>query len=70
VVTLERLQRQLLLWLDALGTHLLHLHGEDLLGGLGGIDTVCLDGNDDTAADLEEEMGVETDDTCYSEDVC
>lgn len=63
VISLERLKGQLLLGLDALLSHLLHLSGEDGLGGGSRVDTVGLDGNKDTTTELEEKVGVETDDT-------
>lgn len=65
VVPLKGLESKLLERLNTLLAHLLHLEGEDLLGGLGAVDTVCLYGDEDTAADLEEEMGVQTDDTGF-----
>lgn len=64
VVPLVRLQCQLLLWLDTLFSHDVDFTGKDLCGGCGGIDTVCLDGNDDSATVLEEVVGVEGNDTC------
>lgn len=63
VISLEGLKGKLLLGLDALLSHLLHLTGEDGLGGSGRVDTVGLDGNKDTTADLQEQVGVKTDDT-------
>lgn len=63
VVSLERLKSKLLLGLDALLPELDDFSCEDGLGGGGRVDTVGLDGDEDTTADLEEEMGVETDDT-------
>lgn len=57
VVTLERLEGKLLFGLD---THLSQLGDflcEDSLGCGSRIDTVGLDGNDDTTSYLEEETG-------------
>lgn len=50
-------------WLDALLPHVVDLGSKDLGGRCGRVDTVCLDGNDDSAAVLEEVMGVQGDDT-------
>lgn len=58
VVTLEGLERQLLLGLDAHFPHLVDLRGEDGFGGSGGIDTVGLDGDQDTTTGLEEKASV------------
>ncbi len=63
VVTLERLKSQLLKWLQSLVTHLLDLTGEDGLWGSGGVDTVGLDGDKDTTSNLQEQVGVKTDNT-------
>jgi len=63
VVTLERLQGQLLLRLNLLLTHLLDLLGENNLGLGCAVNTVGLDGDDNTTLVLEEHVGVETDDT-------
>jgi len=63
VITLERLEGELLLGLD---THLPQLGdflGEDSLGCGCRVDTVGLDGDDDTTADLQEKTSVETNDT-------
>jgi hypothetical protein len=59
VVTLEGLEGQLLLGLDAHFPELGDFLGEDGFGGGGRVDTVGLDGDDDTASDLEEETGWE-----------
>lgn len=64
VVSLERLQRKLLLGLDALFPKLDNLAREDLLRRRCAVDTVRLDGDHDTAANLQELMRIETDDTC------
>lgn len=63
VVTLEGLKSQLLLGLDAHLPQLGNFLGEDSLGCGSRVDTVGLDGDDDTTADLQEETSVETDDT-------
>ena len=63
VVTLERLKRKLLLGLDAHLPQLGDFLCEDGFGRGGGIDAVGLDGDYDSAANLEEEASVETDDT-------
>lgn len=63
MVSLEGLESELLLGLDALLPELDDLACEDGLGGSGGIDTVGLDGDEDTTSNLEEQVGVETDDT-------
>lgn len=63
VVSLEGLQGELLLGLQPLLTHLLHLAGEDSLGSGRAVNAVGLDGNDNTTAVLEEQMGVQADDT-------
>jgi hypothetical protein len=63
VIALERLERQLLFGLDTHFPHLLNFRGEHDFGLCGRIDTVGLDGNEDTATDLEEQAGVETYDT-------
>jgi hypothetical protein len=55
VVTLERLESQLLLGLDAHLPQLRDFLCEDGLGGRSGVDTVGLDGDDDTTANLQEE---------------
>ena len=63
MVPLERLQSKLLFRLDALLPKLGDLAGEDGLGGGGRVDTAGLDGDDHTTSNLEELVGVETDDT-------
>jgi hypothetical protein len=55
VVTLERLKRQLLLGLDAHLPQLGNFLCEDGFGRGGRVDTVGLDGDDDTTTNLEEE---------------
>lgn len=55
VITLEGLKSQLLLGLDAHFPQLGDFLCEDGFGGGGRVDTVGLDGDDDTASDLEEE---------------
>jgi hypothetical protein len=63
VITLERLEGELLLGLDAHLPQLGDFLSEDGLGCGSRVDTVGLDGDDDTTADLQEETSVETDDT-------
>lgn len=63
VISLEGLEGKLLLGLDALLAKLLDLAGKDLLGGCGRVDTVGLDRDHDTTTLLEEQVGVESDDT-------
>lgn len=63
MVSLVRLQGELLERLDSLLTQLLDLSGEHGLGVDGGVDTVGLDGDDDATLVLEEHVGVEGDDT-------
>jgi hypothetical protein len=63
VISLERLKGELLLGLDALLPELLDLASEDSLRRGGGVDTAGLDGDHDTTTNLEELVGVETDDT-------
>jgi len=64
VITLKGLERQLFLGLDTHVAHFLDFLGENDFGLCGRVDAVGLDGDEDTAADLEEQAGVETDDTC------
>lgn len=54
----------LTLWLDALFSHNVDFTSKDLCGRCGRVDTVCLDGNDDSSTVLEEVVGVESNDTC------
>lgn len=63
MVSLEGFQGKLLLGLDALLSELDNLTREDGLGRGCAVDTVGLDRNHDTTADLEELMCVQTDDT-------
>jgi hypothetical protein len=63
VITLERLKRKLLLGLDAHLPQLGDFLCEDGFGRGGRVDAVGLDRDNNAAADLEEEAGVETDDT-------
>ena len=63
VVTLERFKSQLLLGLDAHFPELGNFLSEDSLRCGGRVDTVGLDGDDDTATNLQEKTGVKTDNT-------
>ena len=63
LTALERLQRQLLQRLYPLLSQLRHFSSEHGLGRSCAIDTVCLDTDDDAAADFQEQVGVEADDT-------
>lgn len=63
MVTLEGLEGKLLLGLDAHLPQLGNFLGENGLGGGSRVDTIGLDGDDDTTANLQEETGVKTDDT-------
>lgn len=63
VVTFERLQGQLFPGLDPLLSHLLDFTSEHNLGLSGTVDTVGLDGDNDTTALLEEHVGVQADNT-------
>jgi hypothetical protein len=60
VVTLERLKRQLLLGLDAHFPQLGDFLCEDGFRCGGRVDTVGLDGDDDTTTDLKEETSYVT----------
>lgn len=64
VVTLEGLKGKLFLRLQTHLPHFLDFLCEYNLGLRGTVDTVGLDGDEHTTADLEEEACVETDDTC------
>jgi hypothetical protein len=63
VISLERLKGQLLQRLDALLSHLLNFSGENLLRWRGTVNAVGFDRNDNTTANLEEQVGVQADDT-------
>lgn len=63
MVSLERLESKLLLRLDPLRSELLNFLGEYNLRGGRTVDTVGLDRDDNAAADLEEQMSVQRDDT-------
>lgn len=63
MITLERLQGQLLLGLNLLLPHLLDLTGEHHVGGGCAVDTVGLDGDESTATILQEHVSVDTNDT-------
>lgn len=58
VVTLEGFQGKLELGLDGLSSHLLDFAGEHFSRRGSTINAVCLDGNENTAADLEEPVGI------------
>ena len=62
MVSLIRLQRQLLLWLQLLGLQLLDLRGEDRLGRGRRVDARGLDRDDKVAVVLQEVVRVEGDD--------
>ena len=62
MVSLIRLQRQLLLWLQLLGLQLLDLRGEDRLGRGRRVNTRGLDRDDKVAVVLQEVVRVEGDD--------
>lgn len=63
MITFERLQSQLLLGLDPLLSHLLDFAGENNLRLGGTVDTVGLDGDDDTTTLLEEHVSVQANNT-------
>ena len=63
MITLERLQSQLLLGLNLLLAHLLDLTGEDDIGSSGTVDTAGLDGDENTTLVLEEHVGVQANNT-------
>lgn len=63
VVTLERLERKLLLGLNAHLPQLCDFLCEYGFRRRGRIDTVGLDGDDDTSADLQEQTSIKTDNT-------
>lgn len=63
VISLVRLQSELLLGEELLLPQLLDLHGEDLLRWRGGVNAVGLDGDEHTTTLLQEELGVQGDDT-------
>ena len=63
MITLERLEGKLLLRLDAHVPQLSDLLSEDGLRCGGRVDTVGLDGDDNTTANLQEVAGVHTNDT-------
>ncbi len=62
MVSLIRLQRQLLLWLQLLGLQLLDLRGKDSLGRGRRVNARGLDRNDKVAVVLQEVVRVEGDD--------
>lgn len=63
VISLVRLQGQLLQRLDSLLSQLLNLSGEDSLGIDSRVNTVGLDGDDDTSLVLQEQVGVQSNNT-------
>lgn len=63
MVTLERLESQLLLRLDPLGSKLLDLLSEHHLGGGRAVDTVGLDGHNNATANLKEQVSVQGNNT-------
>jgi hypothetical protein len=63
VITLVRLESQLLSWLDHLSLKLLDFLSENGLGGGGRIDTTGFDGDDNVTLMLQEVVGVQSYDT-------
>jgi hypothetical protein len=63
VITLVRLESELLMRLDVLCLHSLDLGGKDGLGGGGRVDTRGLDGDDNVSSVLEEVVRVEGNDS-------
>lgn len=63
MITFERLQSQLLLRLDSLFPHLLHLTSEHHLWLGSAVDTVGLDTDNDAALGFEEQVRVQADDS-------
>jgi len=63
VVSLERLQGQLLQRLDSLISQLLDLSRKHGLRRSSTVNAVCLDRNDNPTTDLQEQMGIQTDNT-------
>lgn len=63
LLDVKHTQGKLELGLDGLSSHLLDLVGEDLSSGSSAVDTVGLDGDENTTADLEEPVGVHGDNT-------
>ena len=63
MITLVRLQGQLLPWLHHLSLKLLNFLGEHSLGGRGRVDTARLDRDDDVTLVLQEVVGVQSYDT-------
>ncbi len=63
MVTLVRLQGDLLDWLELAFPQNVDLPSEHGLGGRGGVDTASLDGDDNVPARLQEVLGVVGNDT-------
>lgn len=63
VISFVRLQSELFLGEELLLSQLLYLHSEDLLGWRGGVNAVCLDGDEHTTTLLQEQLRVQGDDT-------
>lgn len=63
VISLVGLQSQLLLGEELLLPQLLDLLSEDLLGRCGGVNAVCLDGDEHATTLLQEELSVQSNDT-------
>jgi len=63
MISLEGFKGKLLQGLDPLLSHLLYFSGEHGFWGSGTVDTVGLDGDHNTSSDLQEQMGIQTDDT-------
>lgn len=63
MITFERLESQLLLWLDSFVPHLLYFVGEDHLGFRRTVNTVGLNTDNNPTLGLEEHVRVQTDNT-------
>lgn len=63
VISLVRLQGELLLGEELLLPQLLDLHGEDLLSGRSRVNAVGLDGDEHAASLLQEELSIQSNDS-------